>query len=241
MTKQTNQTNQGGKPDDKSQTKSGGTGGTSQAPAGSTGGATGSNPNGATDSVVNSNGNTQPPVSTAGSGGDNSGNGETDVAAQTATQPTAREKIDGVLATLPGEHKDPEAVITGLKFAFGDEVTAEDETAVREKVKAPEADKTKSEDSKKESKDEVAKEDAKPISAEEAARIMTQGTEMVPPKDPHPLEDTKKRSYRATGGGPLNNPYTNDNFTGEASKPVVEDSWIKMQIREGKMARVEEE
>lgn len=50
---------------------------------------------------------------------------------------------------------------------------------------------------------------------------------------------TDKASLRAVFGGPMLNPLTEDVFTGEASKPVVIDDWLKVQIEAGKIAVVE--
>lgn len=46
-------------------------------------------------------------------------------------------------------------------------------------------------------------------------------------------------SLRAVFGGPMVNPLTEDCFTGEPSKPVTVDDWIKVQMEAGKIAIVE--
>lgn len=65
----------------------------------------------------------------------------------------------------------------------------------------------------------------------------TQPQEAAKPKK----DKTPKESIRAVHGGPMLNPNTQDVFTGEPSKPVVVDDWIKVQIEAGKLEVVKDE
>lgn len=51
-------------------------------------------------------------------------------------QPT-RAELDEVLRTLPGEYKDADYVVNGLRAHFGDLFTTDDEAKVRELIKPP--------------------------------------------------------------------------------------------------------
>jgi len=48
-----------------------------------------------------------------------------------------RSELDAALAELPGNYIDPDFVVNGMRQHFGDLFTAEDETKVRNLVKAP--------------------------------------------------------------------------------------------------------
>lgn len=50
--------------------------------------------------------------------------------------PKTREALEADLAKLPGDHTDPEYVINGLGRHYGDLLTEDDKTLIREKVKA---------------------------------------------------------------------------------------------------------
>lgn len=54
-----------------------------------------------------------------------------------AVDPHSREALDIALNELPGEHNDPDYVVSGMRGHFGDLFTQEDEDRVRELVKAP--------------------------------------------------------------------------------------------------------
>jgi hypothetical protein len=197
-----------GNTDDK--TKTGGTP--------STAGTTGDNVNTNTTAQSGAGGG----AGTAGGGATNTGNGGGTGSGGDATETNAkvektqRQKLDEVIASLPGKQTDQDAVVTGLKFAFADEFTAEDEKAVRDAV--PVAKKP----------DAAPAEENKP--AISSGKEMVEGTENAQPKDPNGEPRGKKEIFRATHGGPIENPYTLQVFTGEDSKPTKRDTWIEMQL-----------
>lgn len=50
----------------------------------------------------------------------------------------------------------------------------------------------------------------------------------------------EKFSLVAVFGGPMRNDLTGDIFTGEPSKPVVIDAWLKVQMDAGKIEKAPE-
>lgn len=51
--------------------------------------------------------------------------------------PVTREQLDEALGQLPGDHKDPDFVVNGMRKFFGELFTDADEYKARELVKAP--------------------------------------------------------------------------------------------------------
>jgi hypothetical protein len=53
--------------------------------------------------------------------------------------PATRDGLNAAIAALPGEYDDPEEVVSGMRIAFGELFTADDEAKIRELVIAPTA------------------------------------------------------------------------------------------------------